>query len=74
MARIIVSDIQLYNQEAVLDSVRNNNFYEVLAKDINDGRNLYIQRVSDNIRDKTNYLEETLEALVQKKRQELGLA
>jgi len=69
-----VSDIQLYNQEAVIEGVKNNNLYELLAKDIGDARKLYTQRVSEHIRAKTNYLEDTIEALIQKKRQELGLA
>lgn len=73
LARIIVSDIQLYNQEAVIEGVKNNNFYELLAKDIGDARKLYAQRVPEHIRAKTNYLEETIEAFIQKKRRELGL-
>lgn len=73
LARIIVSDIQLYNQDAVIEGVKNNNFYELLAKDIGDARKLYAQRVPEHIRAKTNYLEETIEAFIQKKRRELGL-
>lgn len=73
LARIIVSDIQLYNQDAVIEGVKNNNFYELLAKDIAEARKLYNQRVPEHIRSKTNYLEETIEAFIQKKRRELGL-
>lgn len=74
LARIIISDIQLYNQDAVIDGVRNGTFYDLLAKDVADARKLYDQKVPEHIRAKTNYLEENFEALIQKKKKELGLA
>jgi CheY-like chemotaxis protein len=73
LARIIASDIQLYNQDAVTEGARNGNFFELLAKDIGDARKLYEQRVPEKIRAKTNYLEESFQALIQKKRKELGI-
>ena len=73
LARIIASDIQLYNQDAVTEGARNGNFFELLAKDIGDARKLYEQRVPEKIRAKTNYLEESFQALMQKKRKELGI-
>jgi len=74
LARVIVSEIQLYNQDAVTEGVKNGNFYDLLAKDIADARKLYEQRVPEYVRQKTNYLEENLQALIQKKKEELGLA
>jgi len=73
LARIIASDIQLYNQDAVAEGARNGTFFELLVKDITDARKLYEQRVSEKIRAKTNYLEESFQTLIQKKRKELGL-
>ena len=73
LARIIASDIQLYNQDAVAEGARNGTFFELLVKDITDARKLYEQRVPEKIRAKTNYLEESFQTLIQKKRKELGL-
>ena len=36
-ARIIVSDIALYNQEAVIEGLKNGTFYDLLRKDIEEG-------------------------------------
>jgi len=73
LARIIVSDIKLYNQDAVLEGAKNGTFYELLEKDINDARKLYEQRVPENIRAKTNYLEDSFEKLIKEKKEEQGL-
>jgi predicted Zn finger-like uncharacterized protein len=40
-ARIIVSDIALYNQEAVIEGLTNGTFYDLLKRDIDEGRDLY---------------------------------
>lgn len=73
LARIIVSDIILYNQAKVEEGVRNGTFYELLADDIREGRALYQRRVAEDIRDVTSYLEDAFEELLAKKRRELGL-
>ncbi|HWR97981.1 MAG TPA: response regulator [Candidatus Methanoperedens sp.] len=44
-ARIIVSDIALYNQDLVDRGVREGTFIELLAKEIEEGRRLYQTRV-----------------------------
>jgi len=73
LARIIVSDIVLYNQAKVEEGVRKGCFYELLADDIKEGRALYIRRVSEDIRQATSYLEDTFEELIAKKKRELNL-
>ncbi len=73
LARIIVSDIILYNQGKVEGGVRNGTFYELLADDIQEGRALYARRVSEDIRQATSYLEDAFEELLAKKRREFGL-
>jgi predicted Zn finger-like uncharacterized protein len=72
-ARIIVSDIALYNQAKVEEGVRNGAFYELLANEINEGRSLYSSRVPEGIAKGRSYLEEAFEELITKTRQELGL-
>ncbi|HTG81247.1 MAG TPA: response regulator [Geobacteraceae bacterium] len=73
LARIIVSDIILYNQGKVEDGIRNGTFYELLADDIGEGRSLYARRVADDIHQATSYLEDAFEELIAKKRREFGL-
>lgn len=73
LARIIVSDIILYNQARVEEGVRNDTFYKLLNDDIVEGKALYQRRVPEEIRSGTSYLDEAFEELVAKKKLELGL-
>jgi len=73
LARIIVSDITLYNQVKVEEGVRKGNFYEILTDDIKEGRALYTRRVSEEIRRTTSYLEDAFAELIDKKKRELHL-
>jgi response regulator RpfG family c-di-GMP phosphodiesterase len=74
LARIIVSDIVLYNQAKVEEGVRKGSFHELLADDIREGRALYTRRVAQEIRAETSYLEDGFEELLAKKRRELDLS
>lgn len=73
LARIIVSDIVLYNQGRVEQGVRDGSFYELLADDIREGELLYRQRVPQQVRDTTSYLEDAFEDLIAKKRAEMRI-
>jgi len=73
LARIIVSDIVLYNQGKVEQGLRNGTFYQLLADDIREGDNLYRQRVSQEVRDRTSFLKDAFEDLIAKKRAELRI-
>lgn len=73
LARIIASDIALYNQEAVEEGIRTGTFFTLLAHDIAEGRSFYRQRVVEEIRNATNYLEDAFTDLIAKVRKELNL-
>lgn len=73
LARIIVSDIVLYNQAKVEQGVREGSFYQLLADDIREGELLYRQRVSQQVRDITSFLEDAFEELIAKKSAELRI-
>ncbi len=60
-ARIIVSDIALYNQEAVIEGIRNGTFYELLQSDVQEGRELYEKRVPTAIRARQDYYQEAFD-------------
>jgi predicted Zn finger-like uncharacterized protein len=63
-ARIIVSDIALYNQEAVVDGLRNGTFYDLLRNDVTEGRELYEQRVPAAVRAKKDYYQEAFDNFI----------
>lgn len=63
-ARIIVSDIALYNQEAVVEGVKKGTFYELLKDDVEEGRQLFDTRIPAAIRAKRDYYTETIENFI----------
>jgi predicted Zn finger-like uncharacterized protein len=73
LARIIVSDIILYNQARVEEGVRNGTFYDLLADDVQEGTSLYERRVPVEVRTGSSYLKDAFDELIAKKRQELNL-
>lgn len=73
LARLIVSEILLYNQAAVEEGIRNNTFMKVLAHDIQEARTLYAQRVPEEIRKGNTYLEQAFSELITRKKKELGI-
>ena len=60
-ARIIVSDIALYNQELVIEGIMKGTFYELLQNDVQEGRDLYEKRVPPAIRTKKDYYQEAFD-------------
>ena len=60
-ARIIVSDIALYNQDLVIEGLKNGTFFDLLKTDVEDGRELYDKRVPAAIRTKKDYYQEAFD-------------
>ncbi len=73
LARIIVSDIALYNADSIKEGIQKGNFYELLKRDIEEGYKLFKERVPAPIRESHDYLKDALEQLVANKKKELGL-
>ena len=67
-ARLIVSDIALYNQEAVAEGIGKGTFYELLQEDITEGRAVYEQRVPEPIRATGDYLQEAFDNFIASKK------
>ncbi len=63
-ARIIVSDIALYNQDAVVDGLQNGTFYDLLRNDVTEGRELYEKRVPAAVRAKKDYYQEAFDNFI----------
>lgn len=73
LARLIVADIALYNGPAVEEGVRNNTFVKLLSHEIKEARALYAQRVSEDVRKDTTYLEDAFRELISRKKRELNI-
>lgn len=73
LARIIVSDIALYNKELVEEGVRTGQFYELLERDVREGRELYAARIPSWIQERTRFLEDYLSDFIESKKKEIGL-
>jgi hypothetical protein len=60
LARLLVSEIRLYNEEEVDEGRRNNDVYARLKEDIDRSRQMYEERVDPGIRDSTDYFYQEL--------------
>jgi CheY-like chemotaxis protein len=71
LARLILSDIIIYHAAKVEQGIRDDNFFEVLHGEIEDGRQYYDSRVPFRVRRDSEIYKETLQQFVQMKREEL---
>lgn len=60
LARAIASDISLYNEEKINKGIEEDNLFEVLEEDLEEGRELYRSRVSDELYRTTNFFERAI--------------
>jgi len=72
LARLILSDIVIYNAAKVEAGLHENNFFDVLKDEIEEGRQYYESRVPFRVRRDTEIYTETLQQFVQMKREEEG--
>lgn len=49
LARAIASDLTLYHEPKILEGIGNDNLFEVMSDEINEGRELFKSRVTDEI-------------------------
>ena len=71
LARLILSDIVIYHGARVEQGIRDNNFFDLLREEIEEGRQYYESRVPMRIRRDTEIFTETLQQFVQMKREEM---
>ncbi len=55
LARAIASDISLYNEEKIIQGIREDNLFDVLADELDEGLNLYRSRVANDLFETTNF-------------------
>ncbi len=66
LARAIASDLSLYNEEKIIEGIESDNIFEVLADEIEEGRELYKSRVSPELYDSTNFYDRAIVDIVVK--------
>lgn len=73
-ARLIVSDIALYSDEAIVSAIHENKFYEAVESDFSEGVELFHNRFGNDGLDAEVYLKDAFDEFLQKKRKALGMA
>jgi hypothetical protein len=59
-ARLVVSEIKLYNEAKVTEGRKTRDIYERLKEDIERGRQMYHDRVAQAVRDSSDYFHDEL--------------
>lgn len=60
LARAIVSDIALYNQDKVKDGIKNDNIFEVLDEELKEGREHFYTRVAASISERDHLFDRAI--------------
>jgi hypothetical protein len=60
LARAIASDISLYNEPKIVKGIEQDNLFDVLKDEIEEGRELFRSRVSAEIFTRTNFFDRAI--------------
>jgi hypothetical protein len=60
LARAICSDVSLYNEEKIVRSIEQDNFFDALQDELDEGRELYRSRVAPALFSRTNYYDRAI--------------
>lgn len=66
LARAIASDISLYNERKIVQGIEQDNLFETLKDELEEGRELFKSRVSQEIFTTTNYFDRAVVDVVLK--------
>ena len=64
LARAIASDISLYNEQKIIKGIEQDNLFDVLKEELDEGRELYKSRVSAEIFKTTNFFDRAVVDIV----------
>ncbi len=67
LARAIASDLSLYNEEKILEGLQNDNLYETLTEEIEEGRELFRSRVTPDLYERNFYDRAIIDLLIKSK-------
>ena len=67
LARAIASDLSLYNEEKILNGLKNDNLYEEISEEIEEGRELFRSRVTPELFEQNYYDLAIIDLLIKSK-------
>jgi predicted transcriptional regulator len=67
LARAIASDLSLYNEDKIVQGITNDNLFETLHEEIEEGRALFKRRVSPDLYPRNFYDRAIVDILVKAK-------
>jgi hypothetical protein len=67
LARAIASDLTLYNEAKILEGIENDNLFEIMSDEIEEGRELFKSRVTPDIYEQNIYDRAIVDVLIKSK-------
>ena len=67
LARAISSDLSIYNEDKIVEGIQNDNLFEAMAEEIQEGRELYESRVAPDLLKLNLYERALVDILVRSK-------
>jgi hypothetical protein len=67
LARAIASDLSLYNEEKIVEGISNDNLFDVLSEELEEGRALFKSRVTPELFGENHYDRAVIDILVRSK-------
>jgi len=68
LARAIASDISLYNDEKIVRGLQQDNLFDAISAELEEGRDLYRSRVSPALYAATNYYDRAVVDIIVRSR------
>jgi len=66
IAKAMASDIQMYNKDKIEKAIKEDNFFDVIVNEYQEGKELLEQRVDPEILKKDNYLDRAIVDIILK--------
>ena len=66
LARAILSDVALYNQEKVAEGIKRDTIFEILSDELEEGRQHFISRVSPDLASSNIYELAVVDVLIKR--------
>ncbi|HEX7487756.1 MAG TPA: hypothetical protein VF341_02530 [Anaeromyxobacteraceae bacterium] len=60
LARAICSDVSLYNEDKIVRGIEQDNFFDALRDELEEGRELYRSRLAADLYAKTNFYDRAI--------------
>jgi len=67
LARAIASDLTLYNEAKILEGIENDNLFDIMADEIEEGRELFKSRVTPDVYEQNIYDRAIVDVLIKSK-------